>query len=169
MITAWVTQFLKLYPNFEDGSDTKTKVRAFQFVLKDNAFEKFLDSDIELFFQDWIKNGKKMPLPSDAYNFCKDKMKHRAYIESTKSYPRISAGSGKDRVKWYGLSYDEIYQAGMGRELESHVQDLINSKGLDAADDYIKYLKTHNKSWKKSFKPEMQGIDCIQNASELEN
>ena len=140
-----MSQLLKLYPNYNDGTDTKTKIRAFQFAVRDNALETFLAEDVEAFFQHWMRTETKMPMPANALRFCKDRMTHRkAMDKSAHGGPRIGGPAAKI-VPWYGMEYDEIMGGEHGAALEEHLVKLRKSRGADATKDYILYLKNHVK------------------------
>ena len=144
MIALYVNQMIKLFPNYSDGTDTKTKIRAFQFSLKDTSFEKFSPDVIELFFKDRIKHGKKMPLPCDAVEFCRKKQSHMEYIQSTSNAtPLLSNRKPVRRVPWMGMSYHTTMESEHAPALLNHLKMLREKYGQEKADGYIKYLKNH--------------------------
>jgi len=140
LISAYINQFLKIYPNFSDGADTSTKIKAFQFAMRDNVFDTFLAPDVEAFFQGWIRNEKKMPLPADAFAYCREASAHRTYLErNPKGQARLEPPNSKKAVPWMGLSYDEIMGSGHQAAFEAHIAEL----GEQKAENYVRYLKSH--------------------------
>lgn len=142
MIAKYINQLLKIYPNYSDGTDTQTKIRGFQFVLRDSATETHLASDVEAFFQEWLRQGRKFPLPADALSYSRERQAHRKQMQdSVKALPRQA--SSRKRVPWYGMEYFAIVNSRHNEAFEKHLDELRDLRGERAVKDYILYLKNH--------------------------
>ena len=113
----------------------ETKISTFIVGLED-----YTQDEISYAFKRWLKEGEKMPLPSQIGGLALSKRKQ---VRDTQGEPLRPAPRTQNVniVPWYGKTWSEIKDQGYMPQLEQHLIELTAAKGKERAEDYVKYLK----------------------------
>lgn len=107
-------------------------------------------ADVTLAFKRWMKRSSIMPTPKDIFEEVESICAERAARPTgpaPKPKPR-NTERFKDfekrirrEIPWFGMSWNEIQEAGMMPLVEKHLANLTREKGAGAAQNYMKFLK----------------------------
>lgn len=131
-------QALDVFNIYGREPETLTNIlKAFDLVLKDIPMPHVTDA-----FEIWLRMSATFPTPADIFKEAKERWELAKEREANKGRvinsprpkePRASA------VPWAFLTYEQINQRGMMREILNHLAAMEPEK----AREYIKYLKGH--------------------------
>ena len=134
-VADFVTQCFETFPKY--GEDTLvSKIKTFTVGLEDYSID-----EVSYGFREWLKHGKKMPVPADIGDEAMAYRKNTANQHApkhAKPLPRQQA----NRVPWFSMSWKQIQEEGLLSKVEAHLVYLSEVKGSKRAEGYLHYLKT---------------------------
>ena len=114
----------------------ETKISTFIVGLED-----YTQDEISYAFKRWLKEGEKMPLPSQIGGLAMSRRKQKREMQEAPAQ-QAPRHHNPNVVPWYGKTWSEIKDQGYMPQLEQHLIELTAEKGAEKASDYVKYLKT---------------------------
>lgn len=132
MVTEFVTQCFQTYPQYgDDAGGLTVKIKTFVVGLED-----YTQDEITKSFREWLKTQKKMPVPADISELCRQ---YRSL--STGSHVVRRPRAEKSGVPWMGKTWKQIEAEGFIPQIEKHLIELTKEKGRERAAEYLNFLK----------------------------